>query len=260
MSEDAVSLKEIAEPRGLKPVPGVVVGYRRVRSKKVWGFLTISLIILFLGLALIVSPPMSSKVEANIDYKLQPQYYFHPWFTLKKGEKLEVRGTVNGGNNDIWIYVKEGGRKIKDFGLVESPVHVIFTAPEEGNYTLYIDNTISLVTPKVLHLEILKYYYDYTVGGLLFSIGIVWVIVGLIAVGVGQKRLVLSVGGETYEFWPAGGWKFGVAVNGVVLDAKIKVGEKFRIGPNDEHVLEIKKLSWRKAGFFVDGQEVGRLP
>ncbi|ACS33168.1 emp24/gp25L/p24 family protein [Thermococcus gammatolerans] len=262
MSEDVPSLKRIAEPRSLKPAPGVVVGYRRVRTKGTWAVFIISLIMVAIGLALIVHPPMSSKVAYTIDDELKPQYYFHPWFVLKKGEKLEVRGTVRGGNNDIWIYVKEGGRTVEDFKLVKSPVDVIFTAPEDGNYTLYIDNSMSLVSSKILHLELIRHYYDYVPGGLFLFFGFIALLVSLIGLMIGQKRLMIRVGDETYEFWPTNWGKVNVAVNGVTLDSKVKPGDKFRIGPNDEHILEIKMVGrfFKKTGFFVDGREVGRLP
>ncbi len=259
MSEDIPSLKRIAEPRSLKPA-GVTAGYRRVRTKGMWAMFGISLILLILGVILLINPPMSEH-KTHVSEVLEPQEYTY-WksIPLDKGEQIVITGTVKGGNNDIWIYVKEYGQKVKDFGRVESPVHVVFTAPERGNYSLYISNELSLVTSKSIDLNVIFRTYDYGPGASLFVGGIIAVLASIVSLALGQKRFVVRVGNETYEFWSNGWWKFGVAVNGVTLDAKVKPGDKFRIGSNDEHVLEVKKLSWRKVGFFVDGREVGRLP
>ncbi len=178
---------------------------------------------------------------------------------LEKGEQFVISGTVKGGNDDIWIYVKEYGRKVQDFGKVKSPIHVVFTAPEEANYTIYVSNEMSVVTSKSLDLTVIHKYHDYNLAGFFLVVGFVWLILGIIDLTKGVKHFIITVKDESYDFWFT--WRgIAVAVNGVKLDSRLKIGDKFRIGPNDERVLEVKKLSWRKVGFFIDGQEVGRLP
>ena len=259
MGEDIPSLKRIAEPRSLKPA-GVAAGYRRVRTKGMWFLFGVSLVILILG-AVFLANPLMSESKTHVTEVLQPQEYTY-WksISLDKGEQIIVTGTVRGGNNDIWIYVKENGQKVRDFGKVKSPVHVVFTAPEKGDYSLYISNEMSLVTSKSVDLDVIFKTYDYGLGVILLIGGLLAVLSGIVTLALGQKRFVITIGSETYELWPAGRWKLSVSVNDVILDAKLKPGDKFRIGPNDEYVLEIKKLSWRKIGFFIDGREVGRLP
>ena len=259
MGEDIPSLKKVAEPRSLKPA-GITVGYRRVRTRTMWALFAIYLVVFITGVVLLASPPMSESTSHAVDV-LQPQEYTY-WKSvhLDKGEQIIVNGIVKGGNNDIWVYIKEHGQKVRDFGKVRSPVHLVFTAPEDGNYSLYISNGMSLITSKSIDMNVIFKTYDYGPGAWLTAMGILLIVLGGISLIIGQKRLVMEIGSEVYEFWPAGKWKFNVSVSGVTLNSKVKVGEKFRIGLNDEHVLEIKKLSWKKAGFFVDGQEVGRLP
>ena len=259
MSEDVPSLKRIAEPRSLKPAPDVVVGYKKVRPLSQWVSLGVSIFLIILALALLAHPPMKTD-STHVTRVLEPGEYIYWNVHLEKGEQVILSGTVRGGNNDVWVYVKEGGQKIRDYGQVKSPVHVVFTAPEEANYTVYVSNEMSVVTSKSLDLDVIYKYHDYGWAGVLLVIGFIGLIADIVALAMGVKHLVVQVKDEVYEFWLAGRWKVGVALNGTKLDSKVKVGDKFRIGPNDEHVLEIKKISWRKIGFFIDGREVGRLP
>ena len=265
MSEDIPSLKELGKkPASLKPAPDVIAGYKRVRYKRLWGVLAFSLILLLLGALLLADPPASEK-EYPLRETLKPGWYTYWSFILEEGEKLRIEGYVHGGNDDIWIYVKgESGEKVKDFGKVRSPVHVVFTAPANGNYTLFFDNSISVVTSKDLDLKVIKVYHDYAPGGILFFLlGLPLTIIAIAGLAVGQKRLVVRVGDETYEFW-VGRDGLRVALNGMELDRPLKFGDMFKIGPNDEHVLEIGKeegrfYSW-KWMVWIDGHKVGRLP
>ena len=260
MSEDIPSLKRIVEPRSLKPAPDVVVGYKKVRPMSKWVFLVISMTMVIVGFALLTNPPMSSS-STHITRTLEPGEYIYWNVHLEKGEQFIISGTVRGGNNDVWIYVKEYGQKVKDFGKVKSPVHVVFTAPEEANYTIYVSNEMSVVTSKSLDLTVIHMYHDYGWAGFFLITGISWLIISILELAKGVKHLVIRVGNEVYDFWLT--WRgLVVAVNGVKLDSRLKPGDKFRIGPNDEHVLEIRKVGriFKKFSFFIDGREVGRLP
>ena len=265
-SEDIDSLRGLKEPQPLKP-KGIIVGEKRVRTSGMWAGLIISIIILMLGVLLLSAPPYSSH-KMHIKGTLEPQYYYYPSFNLSKGEKLIVRGYVRGGNDDIWIYIKEGRTTVKNFGRVKSPIDLTFTAPEDGVYTLYIDNSISVVTSKYVDLEVVHKYYDYVWGFLVLLVGLMLTIIVLIALAKGAKVLVLKIGDEVYEFMlsqtKSGNLLVKAKINGYELPQKLKPGDKFKIGPNDEHLLEIGLWhgKWFTTGvsLMVDGREVGRLP
>ncbi len=252
----------MVEVKSFNPVEGVLVGYKRVRSKGLWAGFVISVFVVLLGIALVAYPPMSSRTEASLNGVLMPQEYYKIWVNMERGEKLVVSGTVSGGNNDILIFVKEGRYKVRDLGWVDNPVHVVFTAPEDGNYTLYISNAMSIVTSKDLDLRVIYKYHNYFPGVILLVVGAVLAIINVIALVVGRKDMMIKVGSETYELWRTfRGVK--VKVNGVELDTKIKAGEKFKIGSSSEHILEVRYVRGRLGavhyGIFLDGSEVGRL-
>jgi len=187
---------------------------------------------------------------------------------MSKGEKLIITGYVRGGNDDIWIYVKEGHTMVKNFGRVKSPIDLTFTAPEDGVYTLYIDNRISVVTSKYVDLEVIHKYYDYSWGAILVFFGGFLALIFAISLIKGAKVIVVKIGEEVYEFMISrvNRNKLGVKVklNGYELPQKLKPGDKFKIGPNDEHLLEVDLWhgKWFTSGISikVDGYEVGRLP
>jgi len=265
-SDEVESLRDLTKPRPLRP-KGVIIGEKRVRPGHLWFGFAFFAFLLFLGVLLLMYPPYSSH-EISIQGTLRPQYYYHPSFNMSKGEKLIIQGYVKGGNDDIWIYIKSGSKTVKSFGKVESPIELSFTAPNDGIYTLYIDNSISLVTSKYVDLKIIHEYYDYSWGVILFLLGVGFVLFFLWRLIKGAKVLLVKAGDEIYEFmWSkVRGNKVGVCVkiNGYELPKKLMPGEKFKIGPNDEHLLEIDLWhgKWFTTGISIklDGQEIGRLP
>jgi len=267
MSEDVPSLKDFSKPHPLKP-QGVIFGEKHVRSRSLQVGFVVSLFILFIGGLLLIHPPYSSHAIL-LQGTLKPQYYYHPSFNMSEGEKLIIQGYVKGGNNDIWIYIKEGPKTVKNFGRIRSPVDLIFVAPEDGVYTVYVDNSISVVTSKYVDLKIIHKYRDYSWGFLVLFWGSAFVLAFGLALVKGMKVIVVKIGDEVYEFRISkkGDGKLGVKVivNGYELPQKLRPGDKFKIGPSDEHLLEIDLWHGNRGyskgiSIKVDGYVVGRLP
>ena len=74
---------------------------------------------------------------------------------LNRGERVEGYFTVRGGNDDIKFYIKDPyGVIIYDVGKVKGRHDFVFTAETIGVYTLYFDNSFSLITSKHIYLTI----------------------------------------------------------------------------------------------------------
>lgn len=169
---------------------------------------------------------------------------------------------------DIRIYVVEDGtgKTVEDFGRVMSPFNVRFEAPEKGNYTVYSDNTFSTLMPKGVKATTSIYRPTVSPWGFLMVIsGAVMAVLAVVFMIWGNVPvLVLEDGKATYEFkvWRNG--KIKILVNGVEVPEQVGKYAAFKIGPNDEHTLEIeRKFSWMWTWqwvFKVDDREVGRLP
>jgi len=190
-----------------------------------------------------------------------------PWYwRLSEGSILEINATIQGGNGDVIIYVvDESGRRIEDFGKLVSPVSIRFLAPASGNYTVYFDNTFSTLVPKKIHAVASVYTKEFRFWSFeLVIVGISLVVLGISNSVLGNTRgLALRIGNDTYEFEPWWG-SLKIKVNGI--EAKERIGKRavFRVGPNDEYVLEIRRkfsaIWWVKWRFILDGNEIGEVP
>ncbi|NJE75966.1 emp24/gp25L/p24 family protein [Thermococcus sp. ES12] len=267
LDREPKSLKALTEPKSLKPPSGIRVRKRRERT---WGWLIGLLVI-----GLIVSVAGLAIIEDHKFYKSWHEEFTvlpkeaKPWgWRLSKGTILEINATVSGGNRDIRIYVVDDrtGQTVKDFGRLVSPISIRFEAPEKGNYTVYFDNTFSTLMPKGLKVTSTLYVTDINFWGFIMMIsGVVMVVLAVIFIIIGNVPvLTLEDGEAVYEFkvWRNG--KIKIWVNGVEVPEQVGKHAVFKIGPNDEHTLEIeRKFSWTWTWqwiFRVDGREVGRLP
>lgn len=267
MSEDVPSLKKLTEPRSLKPLSGIRVSKRRERT---WGWLIgmllIGLVLAGAGLDIIIGHDYYRSWHKEFTV---PPKSMEPWYwTLSKYSILEINASVSGGNGDIRVYVVDDktGKTIKDFGRLISPFHIRFEAPEAGNYTVYFDNTFSTLMPKDVKATAAIYRPTVNWWGFLMVIsGVVMAVLAVIFMIWGNiPVLILEDGEATYEFkvWRNG--KIKILVNGIEVPEQVSKHAVFKIGPNDEHTLEIeRKFSWIWTWqwiFKVDGREVGRLP
>ena len=266
MGEDIPSLKKIAESRSLKPLKGIIV---QKRYKRMWGS---ALLVILVGLVILGGADYfwndySLYKTWHEDFVVLPKQIAPVHWHLSGDSLLEINATVSGGNGDIRVYVVEDktGKIVKDFGRLMSPLSVRFAPPNGGNYTVYFDNTFSTIMPK--HVK--ATYAIYTANGIVTSLilgvtGLSLLVLGLIALVRGTPILVIKSGDDVYEFSIGRWYSLRISVNGIKLKDPVKKDAAFKIGPNDEHTLELKnKSSWFRGDrwiFIVDGQEVGRLP
>lgn len=150
------------------------------------------IVLIILGFALslalpIILVPISEETEYR---EVPPLYYDLLTFFLKQGDRIEGEFTVRGGNDDIIFYIKD------PYGnIIYEPADRVYgwhkfsiTASSDGAYTLYFDNTFSLITSKAVYLTIRKCSC-----GLLetaritgISVGISVMILGAIIVAIGM--------------------------------------------------------------------------
>jgi len=120
--------------------------------------LTIGVILLIVGVICTVFP-LVIPIE-DVDSFTVSALTTHPVHChLKKGDKVEGYFTVSGGANDdipFWVENPLGSRVVNP-GRVYSYHKFSFVAHMEGDYCLYFDNTISLVSSKAISLTLKLY-------------------------------------------------------------------------------------------------------
>lgn len=266
MSEDTVSLKEIAETRALKPPRGIIV---QKRYKRRWGsaLLVILVGLVMLGGAVYFWNDYSLYKTWHEDFVVLPKQITPVHWHLSDDSLLEINATVSGGNDDIRVYVVEDktGKIVKDFGRLMSPLSVRFTPPNGGNYTVYFDNTFSTIMPKHVKATYAIYTANEIVATFILGVaGSVVLVLGLMALIRGSPILIIKAGDDAYEFSLGRGYSLRISVNGIELKDPVRKDAAFKIGPNNEYTLELKnRSSWFRGArwiFIVDGHEVGRLP
>lgn len=62
--------------------------------------------------------------------------------------------TIDGGNDDIKVYVKDDfGEEIADFGIVSGTQQITYKVTKSGFYTIYFDNSFSVAVNKEIKLH-----------------------------------------------------------------------------------------------------------
>ncbi|AEC52235.1 hypothetical protein PNA2_1320 [Pyrococcus sp. NA2] len=257
------SLKRLVAKNGLPP--NVNVEKRPVRR---WGvnvaLLIIGILMVFYGYQNLYSYEYYKtwREEFTILPKDTQSWSWH----FGKESILEISAVVHGGNGDIIIYiVDENGRRVKDFGKLVSPIRIRFLVPGSGNYTVYFDNTFSMLVPKKVYATASLYTKEFQFWALEWILAGVALIIGsFLNVVFGNTRaLILRIGEDTYEFEPWWG-SLKIRVNGVEVKERVDKEATFRVGPNDEYILNIKRkfsVIWTwKWEFVLDGKKIGEVP
>ncbi|KUH33911.1 hypothetical protein APY94_04055 [Thermococcus celericrescens] len=267
MSDEIPSLKKVAEPRSLKPPSGIRVSKRRVRT---WGVLLawfmIGLVLFGVGMAYWkdYSPGPSKSYYFTVLPKDMRELQ---WET--SGESyLVINGTVQGGNNDIRVFVVDAGtgQTVKDYGRLIGQFSIEFKPPREGKYIIKFDNSFSTLISKKVAVVAQVYTPDVNWWALEMAfVGIIIAVLMIVLMIIGNAPILTIDDGEAvYEFQPWYWGKLKIRVNGIEVPERVDKHAAFKIGPNDEHTLEIeRKFSWTWTWqwiFKVDGREVGRLP
>lgn len=97
--------------------------------------------------------PISDKTQSQ---EVAPLHYHMLTFFLEQGDRIEGEFTVRGGDDDIIFYIKDpyGNIVYEPPGQVHGWHKFSITASSNGAYTLYFDNTFSLITSKSVYLTI----------------------------------------------------------------------------------------------------------
>ena len=125
-----------------------------VRKNLIIGGIVLIILGFALSLALpIILVPISEKIKYQ---EVPPLHYGTLTFFLKQGDRIEGEFTVRGGNDDIIFYIKDpyGNIIYEPAGQVHGWHKFSITASSNGAYTLYFDNTFSLITSKSVYLTI----------------------------------------------------------------------------------------------------------
>ena len=278
MSEDIPSLKRIVEAKKDSEELHIPRG---VKFKKRWflrtsGYVFLVMLILgvfFVGYGASLSPKVKYIVAERWDksWELKPGYYNRHTWNIKSPDSvlLEINATVSGGNGDLDVYIDTPSGRL-NYGRLRSPIHVVVNLSKygTGEYTIYLDNSFSVMTSKyiTLHEAIYKRVLDTADKDAYQVLG--WILIFIGAVGIAyalSRRAILEVGGDEIIIELKSGFLrnyIELTVNGFKLDQKIKRAVKFRVGQEEDKVLEIEpanflSLSWK---IKLDGREVGRLP
>lgn len=179
-----------------------------------------------------------------------------------------MNGTVEGGNDDIRVFIVDAGtgQTVRDYGRLVGQFSIEFKPPHEGKYVIKFDNSFSTLIPK--KVSVVAQVYVQEVNWWAFEmvfVGIVITVLIIVFMIIGNAPILKIDDGEAvYEFQPWYWGKLKIRVNGIEVPEGVDKHAVFRIGPNDEHTLEIeRKFSWLWTWqwiFKVDGREVGRLP
>lgn len=277
MSEDIPSIKEVGKS-SLKKVPqiypeGVEFSKRWRLFKTGWvGVILIIIGFVFVGYGLALSPTYywAPVNQWSDSWTIKPgEEWYHSW-TIDEpaGKMLEVNISVSGGNNDLQVYIDTPKGRI-DYGKLSSPIHIMINTSKygAGKYMIHYSNGFSLITPKTVWVKetIYKLEEDTSDKDGVMGVGIFFFIVpGVILLLVGLREVAtLKVDDDILEAKILSWGKLELKVNGYKLDQKLDHDVKFKAGRDESRIVELKREKhgsttfWR---FFVDGQEVGRLP
>ncbi len=277
MSEDVPSYKDLIQG---KKSPKILTFPKGIKFEKKWFFRSfgyVFLIILLIGIAFYVyGYTLSPKVKYVVvdgwskSWEINPGEKWHQNWNMRDPDLLwEINMSVNGGNNDLRIYIDTPSGRV-DYGKLTSPIHIIVNISRygTGKYTIYWDNTFSLITSKYVSVKEALYaktldttdkdFYEF-IG---FSLGFVGLMGFLGALG---RRAIVEVGSDVIQIdYKSGRLRYytELKVNGFKLDRKITEPIKFRVGENEDHVFELEPKGWSRKIWIIkiNGQEIGRLP
>lgn len=100
----------------------------------------------------LISSCFAAEVET---ITVEPSHYKLLIFNLNPGDKFSGSLSITGGANDdidFWITGPSGGT-VLNLGRVYEGTSFEFTANEKGAYTLHFDNTMSLISSKIVTLS-----------------------------------------------------------------------------------------------------------
>ncbi|MBC7108980.1 MAG: hypothetical protein H5T41_09415 [Methanomassiliicoccales archaeon] len=277
VSEDVPSYKDLVQG---KKSPKILTLPKGIKFEKKWflrSFGYVFLVMFLIGIASYVyGYTLSPKVKYVVvdkwsdSWEIKPGDKWHQDWTVENPDLLwEINVTVRGGNNDLKIYIDTPSGRV-DYGKLTSPIHIIVNVSRygTGKYTIYWDNTFSLIASKYVSVKEALYvktldttdkgFYEF-IG---FPLGFVGLVGFLAALG---RRAIVEVGGDVIQIDYKSGWLryyTELKVNGFKLDQKITEPIKFRVGENEDHVFELEPKGWLRETWVIriDGQEVGRLP
>lgn len=134
----------------------------------------VGILIMIVGLFFYLFPYITSRMRTE-DHSVSAMQRLTLTMHFEKHERLEGYFTVRGGNDDVKFYIKNPyGAVILDAGMVTGRHDFAFTAEHEGVYTLYFDNTFSLITSKTIFLS-----YRITVKSILYDLSLPITVVGV---------------------------------------------------------------------------------
>ncbi|HHI00063.1 MAG TPA: hypothetical protein ENL40_01075 [Thermococcus litoralis] len=280
MSEDVPSIRDLTRPKTPRGVPrvypeGVRFSKRWVLFKTAWVGVALIIIAFFLmGFASSLSPEYywDPSNQWSDSWVIKPsQEWYHSW-TFKEpveGKLLEINVSVSGGNNDLRIYIDTPKGRM-DYGKLTSPIHIKVNVTKygAGKYTIHYDNSFSVITSKSVSVIETAYVLkeDTTDKEVLYFTAIVLLLIpGLILIGAGTRKVAtLVVDDDVIEAKLVARGKLELRVNNYKLDQRLDHAVKFKAGTEENRIVEIKpvKHGWNTLGweFYVDDQEVGRLP
>lgn len=276
-SEDIPSYKDLVQAKSIRGIPkslypeGVYFKKKYVLLKKSYvgiALIAIGFVIMLIGSFMSPKIYYAPSNHWSDSWTIKPgQKWYHTW-TINSGDGfLEINMTVAGGNNDIRVYVDTPKGRV-DFGKLQSPIHVLvnFSKYGPGEYTIYYDNSFSLITSKVVNVVETGYNKkeDTSNKDALEALGFFLVLPGLVLLASGfKKRGFLYIDDDVVEVTYESS-RIELKVNEFKLDQKVDHSIKFKAGRDESRIIEIEKVgSWWKGYqwiFKVDDQEVGRLP
>lgn len=140
----------------------------------------VGFVILLVGLFFYLYPYITTKTRTE-DYDVPALQTLTLTMHFEEGERIEGYFTVRGGNDDVKFYIKNPyGAIILDAGMMTGRHDFAFTAEHTGVFTLYFDNTFSLLTSKTIFFS-----YQLTVRTILDELRLPMVLVGVGILSVG---------------------------------------------------------------------------
>lgn len=277
MGEDIPSYKEVIKkkrpPRLFGDLPeGVSIEKKFVFKGYGYFFLVIFLVSLFVfGYASSLKPGVKYVVDGVHDksWELKPGYYNrHTWRVDPEDVLLVINATVTGGNNDLDVYIDTPSGRI-NYGRLTSPIRIKLnlTRYGPGDYTIYLDNSFSLVTSKyiTLHERLYKAVPDTSEKEGYYLLAFILAFVGGIGViGALRRKVIVKVDDDIVELMLGAGFRHPLylTVNGFKLDQKVTGPLKFRIGKDESRVFAVEPIDWfrNRWAIFVDDKQIGTVP
>lgn len=154
------------------------------------------LIVFIIGIAVIMISPYlaagvsgAKSISKSYTLDISPLSSRYIVLSLSPNDYVYVSGDISGGNNDIEFYITDpDGNYVRQRSRVYGSFSYGFTAYREGSYTLWFDNSFSIITSKTVNLELsVKPTGTYVseASPIFTEIAFTLIFVGLSAMGVG---------------------------------------------------------------------------